>query len=238
MSTIQKLAAYGACDVADALIKLKHPTGGFLSGLVLRGPTSEAKIIGRAHTILFKRQPIAPQEKHFSGHYLSPVSHMELGKQQQGLADVQIDSVTPGSVLFLSAPADIPNAVYGGLMSMRAKRLGAIGTVVDGRLRDLAEHRSLQYPVFSRDVGITAGQEACYSSAINVPVPLRSPHQPDVWVHPGDIIVGDENGLACIPQALEEEVAKLVPLLAERDHKVMQALREGATGEEAFKLRS
>jgi len=39
------------------------------------------------------------------------------------------------------------NACYGGLMSNRAKYLGAAGTVIDGRLRDLSEHRELGYPV-------------------------------------------------------------------------------------------
>lgn len=39
------------------------------------------------------------------------------------------------------------NACYGGLMSNRAKYLGAVGTVIDGRLRDLQEHRDLEYPV-------------------------------------------------------------------------------------------
>lgn len=39
------------------------------------------------------------------------------------------------------------NACYGGLMSNRAKYLGAVGTVIDGRLRDLQEHRDLEFPV-------------------------------------------------------------------------------------------
>lgn len=59
----------------------------------------------------------------------------------------QIDSVPSGSVLFISAPSDIINAVYGGLMSTRAKYCRAAGTIVDGRIRDLQEHRDLGYPV-------------------------------------------------------------------------------------------
>lgn len=149
----------------------------------------------------------------------------------------QMDTVTPGSILFMSAPAGIPNAIYGGLMTMRARKLGAVGTVVDGRVRDLAEHREQGYPVFSRDLGITAGQEVCYSSEINVPVPLRSPDQPDVWINPGDIIVGDENGLACIPQNLEEEVMRLLPGLVERDRLCMEDLISGKTAEEVFRTR-
>lgn len=75
------------------------------------------------------------------------------------------------------------NACYGGLMSNRANYLGAVGTVIDGRLRDLQEHRDLQYPVrrstfelvmrtlmklkvFARDVGTTAPQEVARVSEV------------------------------------------------------------------------
>jgi regulator of RNase E activity RraA len=59
----------------------------------------------------------------------------------------QIDTVPAGSIIFISAPTDIPNAVYGGLMTHRARFSGAIGTVVDGNFRDLEEHQKLNYPV-------------------------------------------------------------------------------------------
>lgn len=63
------------------------------------------------------------------------------------LSNSQIDSVPSGSVLFISAPPKTVCAVYGGLMSTRAKYLGAAGTIVDGRIRDLQEHRDLDYAV-------------------------------------------------------------------------------------------
>lgn len=50
-------------------------------------------------------------------------------------------------MVFISTPPKLINACYGGLMSTRAKYLGAAGTVIDGRLRDLQEHRNLDYPV-------------------------------------------------------------------------------------------
>jgi regulator of RNase E activity RraA len=59
----------------------------------------------------------------------------------------QIDSVPKGAVVFVSCPAKVPNAVYGGLMSMRAQASGAVGSIIDGRFRDLQEQRELQYPV-------------------------------------------------------------------------------------------
>lgn len=52
-------------------------------------------------------------------------------------------------MIFISAPKDIPHAVYGGLMSHRAVVSGALGTVVDGNFRDLDEQMKLKYPVGS-----------------------------------------------------------------------------------------
>jgi len=86
-SIITRLKPYGACDVsqvsectdrqvADALTRLKVPGGGFLSGLSLRSPSdASAKIIGRAHTVLFKRNTVAHKEKNFQGHYVSSYVH-------------------------------------------------------------------------------------------------------------------------------------------------------------------
>ena len=54
--------------------------------------------------------------------------------------------------MFISSPQNIVNAVYGGLMSNRAQVSGAVGTIVDGRVRDLQEHRDLGYPVRSIDL--------------------------------------------------------------------------------------
>jgi regulator of RNase E activity RraA len=63
------------------------------------------------------------------------------------LTSEQIDSVPAGSVIVISSPFKKSNAVYGGLMSTRARASGAVGTVVDGRFRDLDEQRALDYPV-------------------------------------------------------------------------------------------
>lgn len=55
--------------------------------------------------------------------------------------------VPANQVLFMSQPTPHLNAVYGGLMSLRAQKLGVAGVVIDGKLRDLGEHRSLGIPV-------------------------------------------------------------------------------------------
>lgn len=53
-------------------------------------------------------------------------------------------------------------------MSNRAKYSGAVGTIIDGRLRDLQEHRDLDYPVFARDVGTASPQELLRVSEVSL----------------------------------------------------------------------
>lgn len=55
--------------------------------------------------------------------------------------------VPPGAVIVISQPLPQVNAVYGGLMTLRAQALGAVGVVIDGRVRDLGEHRALKFAV-------------------------------------------------------------------------------------------
>ncbi|KAK0249054.1 hypothetical protein LTR91_001026 [Friedmanniomyces endolithicus] len=210
------LEAYTSCDVADALSKLKVPHGGFLAGLTMWSPKRQdgpTKIVGPAYTVRYVRKNYE-NEPQPSGHY--------------------IDSIPSGSVVFISAPARSINACYGGLMSTRAKYSGAVGTIVDGRLRDLQEHRDLDYPVFARDVGTTAPAETMRVAAINEPVRLNSDDQ-DAVIHPGDILVGDLNGVVCIPQHLAEKVVELIPSQSEADEKVAADIRNGRPVAESMK---
>lgn len=65
------------------------------------------------------------------------------------MAYSQIDTIPEGAVVFVSCPQGVSNACYGGLMSIRAKASGAVGSVIDGRFRDLEEQREQKYPVRS-----------------------------------------------------------------------------------------
>lgn len=140
-------------------------------------------------------------------------------------------------------------------MSARAKYLGALGTIVDGRVRDLQEHRDLDYPVFARDVGTTAPQEmlrvgkvrSCSNilvppflssdpiltvNKINTPLPLHSADQ-NATIHPGDYLIGDLNGVVCLPKELAEKAVALMASQVEADEKVAEDLKRGRSFQEA-----
>lgn len=212
---VEQLKQFPTCDISGALVKLKHRNGGFLSGLTLWSPERQAgdtKIVGPAYTVQYA--PLSdPAPKHPT-HY--------------------IDGVPAGSVVFVSAPARLPNAVYGGLMTARAKALGAVGSVIDGRFRDLHEQREQGYPVFGRDVGTAPPQELVKVVGVNVPVKLATDEQ-DMVIRPGDYIIGDLNGVVVCPRELAEQVIPIVRQQVDADDKMMAALNEGMGFEEASK---
>jgi len=211
---VQTLEPFSTCDVSDALLKLKYPHGGFLPGLTLWSPKRQegtTKIIGPAYTVKYVRKNYENEHK-LEGHY--------------------IDNIPPGAVVFISAPAKTVNAVYGGLMSTRAQYSGAVGSVVDGRIRDLQEHRGLDYPVFARDVGTPAPYEVVRVSETNCPVRFQDENL-DVTINAGDYIIGDLNGIVCLPKALAEKAISLIPSQVDADEKIAVAISQGRKFEDA-----
>lgn len=58
-----------------------------------------------------------------------------------------VDQNKEGDIMYIQQHKGLPSACWGGLMSIRAQFLGAKGVVIDGRMRDLNEHRSMDFPV-------------------------------------------------------------------------------------------
>jgi 4-hydroxy-4-methyl-2-oxoglutarate aldolase len=123
----------------------------------------------------------------------------------------------PGSVLVVQA-GDSDFAMAGGNMCAIAQRLGLAGLVVDGAVRDVAEVRELSFPVFARGVIPIPGTKEGVA-------PLGEPVLcGGVTVHAGDVIVADEEGIAVVPAARQEEV--LTEARARQATEAAQTLEE------------
>ncbi|CAG8614650.1 2393_t:CDS:2 [Paraglomus brasilianum] len=207
------LSKYTTCDISDALLKLSHPHGGFLPDLTPFSHTS-TRILGPAYTV-----KLVPS---------SDVTSPKLGVHFT-------DTVPEGSVVFVSAPAGGINAVWGGLLNTRAKMKGAKGVVVDGRVRDLDELRNESLMVFARGSSTLSAKPFTRPSEINVPVTLNGSYYPPIVIKPGDVIVGDVNGVVCVPVELVDQVVELCEKLVPMDENVKTALLEGMSITEAFK---
>ncbi|MFZ3495361.1 RraA family protein [Streptomyces sp. 5.8] len=105
----------------------------------------------------------------------------------------------PGSVIVVES-GDLDYALAGGNLCAVAQRRGIAAFVLDGLLRDLAEVREAGFPVFARGVVPVPGAKKKLGS-LGGPVRVGG-----VSVHPGDIVVADEEGIVVTPAARQEEI--------------------------------
>lgn len=107
--------------------------------------------------------------------------------------------VKPGDVLVID-DGDYDTGCFGLRSALLARAGGAVGAVMSGSVRDVAHLRAQKFPIFCRGVSPRAPQKNTPGS-INVPV-----HIGGVVIVPGDILVGDDDGLVVVPLGMAEEV--------------------------------
>jgi 4-hydroxy-4-methyl-2-oxoglutarate aldolase len=122
-----------------------------------------------------------------------------------------LTKVRPGDVLVIDGRGDTSRAVWGEYFSTWARGLGVTGVVIDGASRDAGDIESLGFPVFARAT-IPRKPTMDGHGELNVPVSCGG-----VCVLPGDIIVGDREGVIVIPLRHLEKVLKRVRVTAERE---------------------
>lgn len=126
----------------------------------------------------------------------------------------------PGDVMVIDGGGDTQQAILGGIMSLYGRSIGLAGMVIDGAVRDVAEIRERDFPLFARG-HIHRGPYKDGPGEINVPVNIGG-----MVVMPGDIIMGDEDGLlAFAPEEAETLIEKALAQQA-REEATIQAILE------------
>ncbi|KAI8851396.1 RraA-like protein [Chytridium lagenaria] len=212
------LTPFSTCDLADALQRLNIPS--CIPNATPIAPTTQSSptppsFIGPAHTVQF----IPSTET------LTPQAHSH-----------HVDILPRDHVMVIAAPLTHPNAVWGGIMSARAKAVGAAGVIVDGRVRDILELRETGLPVFATN-GTSVLGAAGYVRPVGVgeTVTLGAGTMWPVVVRPGDWIVADVDGVVRVPVERVEEVVRIAAELKEADGKCLDDIAAGSTIADAFK---
>lgn len=182
-SLVDGFNAVAVASVADAVDKVCGKRG--YMAACIKPRINDKRICGPAATVL----ETATDE------FVPPQHALDL-----------IDEAPKGSVIVISIAGGEPDvAVWGGLMTAGAVANGHAGAVLDGGVRDLVEiRRDYGFPVYARDVspGTTLGRYKTVAS--QVPVSVGG-----IMVHPGDLIVGDVDGVVVVPKDMAAEVLKL-----------------------------
>ena len=132
-----------------------------------------------------------------------------------------IDIAEPGDVIVVDAGGVNDNAIIGELMSARAEQRGVAGMVIWGAIRDSAELRQGSFPVYAS--GVThRGPYKNGPGEINVAISVGG-----MTVNPGDIIVGDADGLVAVPQDQAEAILASAKAILAKEEKSMKEIKAG-----------
>ncbi|KEI71477.1 RraA family protein [Endozoicomonas elysicola] len=176
-------------------------------------------IIGRAMTVLETDVVQVPADSSVN----NPVTAKDFGLMFEAL-----DSLKKNEVYICSGSSPT-YALWGGLMSTRAKYLQAAGAVVNGYCRDIREINALGFPIAS--MGSYAQDQKVRGKVMDYGVPILFGA---VRVNPGDIVFADIDGTVIIPKAIEEKVFMGAFEKARAEKRVLNALKEGMSTVEAY----
>jgi regulator of RNase E activity RraA len=186
--TIKRLREVSTATLCTQLFK-RGLRNVYIQGIKRLTTPSRANLVGPAFTV----RNIPARED------IDQLSAFENPEHPQRKA---IESVPPGHVLVIDTRGEKRVASGGQILTTRLKVRGAAGLVSDGPVRDSGEIAKMDFPVFC--AGGSAPLNLIHHHAIDLNVPIGCG---GVAVYPGDVIVGDEEGVVVIPANLADEVA-------------------------------
>jgi regulator of RNase E activity RraA len=205
---LKELEKIPTASLSDALDK--KGIKGYLSHEVK--PVFDTKrIVGRAVTIKDK----------LTKEVITPFLALEaIDKAQPG--DIIVRTVENGNA------KDI--ALWGGLMSLAAKKKGIKGVVLDGGVRDVLEAKAMSFPIFAKSITPVTSVGRTKVVEFNSSIMID-----DVTINPGDIIVGDSDGVVVIPVSLLENVIALAKEIDSLEKQESEELKKGKSIVEVIK---
>lgn len=186
-------------NIADAVEEATGARGWMSSDMK---PIYDARIVGRAATALMR-----------------PVLRTDTRKYQNHLLEV-LDQAEPGSILVYVMQDELEIAAMGNLMGTTAKVRGLAGAVIDGAVRDTAELKRLEFPVWSRRVSPATSVGRMISVDMQIPVLCAG-----VMVRPGDYLVGDPDGVVVVPADAAEKVVALLKQYDDKESKMLPIIK-------------
>lgn len=127
----------------------------------------------------------------------------------------------PGDVIVVDAGGDLTNALFGEIMVATAVKLGLAGIVLNGAVRDSEEIGRGDFPLYAAGVS-HRGPYKDGPGEINVPIAIDG-----MVIHPGDLIVGDADGLLCVPREQAEAILAATHEKMEAEKKMLADIAAG-----------
>lgn len=196
LDAFRKVAVSNICDVLDFNFGIQSYMHHEIK------PLFKCKIVGRAVTLM-EIACLQPQP--------NPMQHMFEA----------VDTCSAGSVLVANNESNKSASLIGDLVAMSLQARGAEGAVLDGAVRDVETIMQIGFPVFASSISPASGKHKVVTIGYNLPILCGG-----VQVNPGDIVVGDADGVVVVPAEKAEGVLEQTLQLEQKEAAIGRRIRQ------------
>jgi len=143
-----------------------------------------------------------------------------------------VEWLRPGDILVVTTTSESTDGMFGELLAESVRAHGAVGLVIDAGVRDVADLIAMDFRVWAKAIS-AQGTVKATAGSVNVTVVCAG-----AMVRPGDVIVGDADGVCVVPRHTAVEIARLGAERVAKEEKSRERLRKGELGLDFYGFRA